>query len=146
MKVLLLKAVKNLGRAGDVKDVNDGYARNFLFVRKLAEGVSKHALEQLEAQKRKKDRLKKETIKDKSKVALKINNKNFSLAVKGDAKGTLYAGLDGQAIAKFLTDNGYSINSNEIILKEPIKKVGDYKIDLDLAGKSAIIKLSVIRN
>lgn len=146
MKVLLLKTVKGLGRAGEIKEVNDGYARNFLFVRKLAEGAGSYTILQLEAQKRKKERLKKEAIKDKGKLALKINNKNFSISVKSDLKGTLYAGLDSETIAEFLTAYGYEINPKEIILQEHIKKIGIYKIELELAGKKTVIKLSVVRN
>ena len=144
MKVILLKEVKKLGHKGEVKEVNDGYARNFLIPAGLAEILTKHTLGMQKAQQGKKERLKKKAGEDKLKLARKLNRKKIAIMTKADDSGTLYAGLDKKAIAKKLNKQKFEVEASEIKLKEAIKKTGEYKIELNLAGEKASIKLEVI--
>jgi len=143
MKVLLIKEVQGLGHQGDIKDVSTGYAMNFLLPQKLAEVIDRHANLMLEAQKRKKERVKKEARKDKTKMGTKLNGKNFTILVRADDKGTLYAGLDKKSIVDFFTGKGFNVIETEIILEEPIKKIGDYNIKLKLGDKESTVILTV---
>ncbi len=143
MKVVLLKEVKNLGHVGDVKEVNSGYARNFLIPRGLADMVTKHSMGVLESQKNKRERIKKVQFKSKKLLAKKIDRKKFKIEAKADEKGSLYAKLDSKAIVRELEKQGYDIELNEVIIKENIKKIGDYTVDLKLGGEKAKIKLEV---
>jgi large subunit ribosomal protein L9 len=143
MKVVLLKTVKNIGHTGEVKEVSDGYARNFLFPQGLAQMVNKHGVRMIEAQKQKRLRLKKEAIRDRSKMAKKINGQSFAYETKCDEKGTLYAGLDKKEIADYLVNTGYKILPEDIILSGPIKKSGKYELELKIENNIARIKLEV---
>ena len=143
MKIILLKPVKNLGQAGEIKEVSDGYARNFLIPQGLADMVTKHSFSVMEAQKRKRERLKKQVEAAKARLARKINGQEFIIKAKADKKGTLYAKLDAKVIAHQLSEQGTEVEAAEIDLSKPIKKTGEHKLNLRLAGKSAAIKLKV---
>jgi len=143
MKIILLKTVPKLGPAGEIKEVSEGYARNFLIPQGLADIASKHGMGVLEAQKNKKERLKKLNVKKKEKEAEKISNKKFTIKVKTDDKGTLYSKLGAELISQELKKQGYKISAKEVIVEKPIKKIGKYEIKLILHNKNIYIKLEV---
>ncbi len=143
MKIILLKEVKGLGHAGDIKEVSEGYARNFLLPKGLADMATRHSLGVHEAQKRKRERLKNERSTKKAKLAKKIEGKEFVITAKVDAKGTLYAGADARAVAEELKKRGFDVEPDEVMLKTAIKKTGKHDIELSLAGKKAKISVEV---
>ena len=143
MKLVLLKEVKNLGHAGDIKDVNEGFGLNYLLPQKLAAFVTKYTAGMLAAQKMKKERIRKKLEKEKHKLARKINGQNYAIRVKTDEKGTLYAGLDQLALAKELAGFDIAVTADDIIMDNPIKKTGVYDINLRLAGEDVKIKLKI---
>ncbi len=143
MKVILLKVVRGLGKAGEIKEVKVGYARNFLISQGLADPVTRHGLGVLEAQKKKKARIEKLEVKSKKLEAQKINGKNFVIQAKADEKGTLYSGLKAKDIAAELEKQGYRIGPGEIKLEKDIKKAGEYEIELNPGDEKATIKLEV---
>ncbi|MFH1427857.1 MAG: 50S ribosomal protein L9 [Patescibacteria group bacterium] len=143
MKVILLKNISNLGRAGEIKEIKTGYARNFLLAKGLADMVSKHSINVLHAQKKKLARLEIKEEKNKKNLAKKVNNQVFIIEAKADDKGNLYAKLSQKAIVDVLNKAGYQVLNKEIILKENIKKIGEYEVELKLAGEKAKIKLIV---
>jgi len=145
MKVILLKEVRGLGHAGEVKETKEGYARNYLIPNGLASIVNKHSIGVAEAQKNKRERLKRLEVKVKKSEAKKIDGKSFEIKVKADEKGTLYAKLDSKNISEELKKQGHNIEPNEIKLAESIKKIGQFEVELNLAGEGAKIKLEVVK-
>jgi len=143
MKIILLKTVPGLGQAGKIKEVSDGYARNFLIPQGLADMATKHSLGVVEAQKRKKVRLIKQDVKKKENEADKIGNKKFAIKVKANDKGSLYSKLDAGLISKELQKQGYKVSAGEVIMEKPIKKLGEHKIKLKLARKKVFIKIEI---
>lgn len=143
MKVILLKEVRGFGHAGDIKEAKDGYARNFLIPQGLASAVSKHSMGMAEAQKKKKEKIKKLEVRSKKAEAKKIDGKSFEIRVKSDEKGTLYAKLDAKGIAGEIKKQGFNIEPSEVNLAEPIKKTGEFEVDLSLGGERARIRLLV---
>lgn len=143
MNVVLLKEVRELGHAGDVKDVSDGYGRNFLIPRGLAAILTAENLKAVAVEKFKKEKAVKNLKKVKDKLAKKIFGKKFEIAAKADETGTLYAKIDAKAISAELNKQGYKIKPNEIKFSEPIKKIGEYEVDLELGGGSGKIKVEV---
>ncbi len=127
MLVLLIENVKNLGKKNEIKNVSDGYANNFLFVKKLAikatpELVQKaKAAEALEKERQKKEA---ENIKEQAK---KINDKRFIVKVKAGEEGQLFEAVSAIKIAEKINQNGFSVDAKQIIINEPIKKVGEHK-------------------
>jgi len=143
MKVVLLKEVRGLGKAGEVKEVKEGYARNFLIPKALADVVNRHGLMVIDAQKKKKIRIGVEEKKNKIKLARKVDGRIFEISAKTDGKGTLYAGLDRKAIVKELQKQKINIAENELKLASPIKKVGEHKVKLKISEMKAEITLNV---
>lgn len=132
MKVLLLKDVQSLGSAGDIRDVADGYARNFLIPGGYVKVATEAALEEAEALKAKKARQAEEELKVAEELARKLQGVSVLIAAKADKSGKLYAAIKPEEISKALKEKGLEISENKIIIKDPIKEVGECEIIVNL--------------
>ncbi len=130
MKVILLKDVKNCGKKGDVKNVSDGYARNHLLLKGLAQLATYSALDELEDQMREKELEASKDLEEVQRIAEEIDNLNVVISAKVDENGTLYGSIDEASIQKAIADLGFSIPKPAIEIKEPFKEVGDYPLKL----------------
>jgi len=133
MKVILNKNVERVGYAGEVKEVADGFARNYLFPRKLAVKATPGALKDLE--------LRKESIEKKHRQAAdkygalleKISAEPLVITHKVGEEGKLHGAVTSQALAEALSERaGEEIPKTAVLLDEPIKAVGNYKVKLKL--------------
>lgn len=133
MRVLLTKDVENIGRAGDVKEVADGYGRNFLLPRKLAIAAGKGA--EAEAKRLRDATVKRET-KDRNEaqaVADEIDNKTVVVRLKVGAEDKAFGSITNQDIAAALkAQHRVEIDRHKIDLKEPIKTLGEHQVPLKL--------------
>jgi large subunit ribosomal protein L9 len=133
VRVLLTKDVDNLGRAGDVKEVADGYGRNFLLRRKLAVAAGRGA--EAEAKRLREAAVKRET-KDRSAaqaVADEIDNKTVVVRLKVGAEDKAFGSITNQDIAAALkAQHRVEIDRHKIDLKEPIKALGEHQVSLKL--------------
>jgi large subunit ribosomal protein L9 len=133
VRVLLTKDVDNLGRAGDVKEVADGYGRNFLLRRKLAVAAGRGA--EAEAKRLREAAVKRET-KDRSAaqaVADEIDNKTVVVRLKVGADDKAFGSITNQDIAAALkAQHRVEIDRHKIDLKEPIKALGEHQVSLKL--------------
>ena len=133
MRVLLTKDVENLGRAGDVKEVADGYGRNFLLRRKLAVAAGKGA--ESEAKRLREAVVKRET-KDRNEaqtVADEIDNKTVVVRLKVGAEEKAFGSITNQDIATALkAQHRVDIDRHKIDLKDPIKTLGEHQVSLKL--------------
>lgn len=144
MKVIFLKDVPRVGNRYEVKEVNDGYAINFLFPKGLAEAASPSALFTLERQK-KEIQIEKE-IKEVLliKNLKEIENIVLVLKVKADEKGHLFSGIHKKEIADALqSEHKAAINQEFIALEKPIKEIGEFEIPVQAKGKKSSFKLIV---
>ncbi|HEV2475072.1 MAG TPA: 50S ribosomal protein L9 [Candidatus Dormibacteraeota bacterium] len=133
MRVLLTKDVENIGRAGDVKEVADGYGRNFLLPRKLAVAAGKGA--EVEAKRLRDAAVRRET-KERSEaqaVADDIDNKTVVVRLKVGAEEKAFGSITNQDIAAALkAQHRVEIDRHKIDLKEPIKTLGEHQVALKL--------------
>ena len=133
MRVLLTKDVENIGRAGDVKEVADGYGRNFLLPRKLAVAAGRGA--EVEAKRLRDVAVKRET-KERSEaqaVADEIDNKTVVVRLKVGAEEKAFGSITNQDIAAALkAQHRVEIDRHKIDLKEPIKTLGEHQVALKL--------------
>jgi len=151
MKVIFLKDVKNVGKKFDVKNVSDGYARNFLFSQGLAKIATEEAIKNLEAQKA---AALKEEEKNKSgliALAKNLESREFEFKVKTGEKGEVFGSVNKEDIktriyADMKTDiHGYSKDNFELELERPIKKLGERRVEINLGkGIKANLKINVI--
>ena len=143
MKVILLSDVPKLGTRGTVADVADGYARNFLFPRKLADEATKGALARLEEQNRARARREAEDIANAEETARLIEGANLRVAVKAGGNGRLFGTVTNAQIAEAIqTQHNVTIDRHKIEIKDGIKAVGTYPVSVRL-GKSIVAETSV---
>ncbi|PKA16982.1 50S ribosomal protein L9 [Leptospira haakeii] len=133
MRVILQKDVSNLGDAGDVKEVADGFARNFLFPQRLAvrasEGKTKMALHQKKLADLKKDKRK----KDMESVSSGLNGKEFEISVKTGGGDKLFGAVTPADVAALLKTAGFEVDKRKIEFPEPIRNLGSFKLKVRLA-------------
>lgn len=144
MKVLLVKDVAKLGRSGDIKEVPDGYARNFLLAKKLALPATNETVRKAEKEKSESaQRVKKEQEKN-LELKNKLENKTFT--IKGKASNNkLFASVRESEITAVINDKlGSEIEADQIIIEQPVKNLGLNEVKLKLAGQIiAKIKINV---
>ena len=146
MKVILIKDVPKLGKKGDVVEVSDGHARNYLIPRKLAveatEGNLKHLMDEKKQHQEKEERLRKKS----EELLKKLKKRTWEIRVKAGEKGKLFGSLTSGNIAEKLSEmSGLDIDKKWIKLKKPIKETGEYDVDLKLpAGVKGKIKIRVL--
>lgn len=125
MKVVLLERVPKLGERWDVRDVADGYARNFLIPKKLVVSATKQtiaAAEQESAAMRKKAE---RELRETQQLATQLDGFELEVAEKVSEGGTLYASVGEQRVAQLLRERGFQIKKTQIVM-EPIKTPGEY--------------------
>ncbi|MBU2037237.1 50S ribosomal protein L9 [Patescibacteria group bacterium] len=145
MKVILSQDVPKVGKINEVKEVADGYARNFLLANGLAKPATEAALAQLEILKADLARKAEADLKAQEEIATQIDGQEFEIIVKADAKGKLYGSLTPLKITKFLQEKGFEITKNNLKMAESIKTTGEHEIVLEMEhGLEAKIKLIVI--
>lgn len=144
MKVLLLKDIPKIGKKGDVKEVNQGHAMNFLLPRKLAKAVNDSQVSQLKVQKekQKEEELLQKDIAIKSVASLK--GKTIVLKERSNDKGHLFSQIHKDEIQKAINNQlGVSVSLESILLDHPIKEIGESNIKLKIYDVSVEIILKV---
>ncbi len=131
MKVILIQDVENLGKKYEVKNVKDGYAKNYLFPNKLAEPATKKAMEWLEAQSENIKRQQEEDFKKTQGIISKVDGLELVFPMKIGDKGQLFESVSSQKIAdKLKKETGIDISKNQIQLKESIKEIGEFNLKI----------------
>lgn len=133
MKVILKKDVPNLGRAGEVKEVANGYARNYLIPQGLAVPATPQALRQLEAEKAAAARQAAREAAEARALAERLSQLELTLPVRVGEQGRLYGAVTAQDIAAAISQAvGRAIDRRQIELEEPIRQVGIYEVPVRL--------------
>lgn len=144
MKVILLQDVKGQGKKGDVVDVNEGYARNFLVKKGYAEIATAAKLNDLSMKKSAADFHRAEELKATRELARNISGKSFTVKIRAGVNGKVFGSVTSADIAAALAAEGYEVDKKKIILAQPIKITGSYTVELKLAeGVATKITVSV---
>ena len=145
VKIILLKDVENLGKKNEVKNVANGYARNFLFPKKLAKIATKQVVTELEKQKELEEKEAEEALKATQEIVKKIDGLEIEMLVKVDNEGKLYGSINKVEISSIFKEKGLDINKNQIKIPQPIKEIGEYPVTIIFDHNlEAEIKLIVI--
>lgn len=146
MKVLLLKDVKSLGKAGEVKEVKDGYGHNFLIKNNLAKHATKDVLRQYEAGKKREAAELQSEIEGLNTLKSKIENVTLHIKRKLGANGSLFGAVTKDEIASALQEeHTLEIDKKSIEIDNPIKATGNYNISIKLGhGIHAILNTDII--
>lgn len=131
MKVILLQKVPGIGDIDDVKDVADGYARNFLFPRHLAVQASVNAIAQVGAHKKKVAKEAEQDLHEQQSLADRLDGLTIDVKEKVSDKGLLYAAVGPQRVVDELKKRGFVVNRSQIVMK-PIKAEGEFSATVRL--------------
>ncbi|MDP2788466.1 MAG: 50S ribosomal protein L9 [bacterium] len=144
MKIIFLHDVPRVGKKYEVKEVNDGYAMNFLIPRKLAETATSKALLNLEMQK-KEIAIEREVQEELlNKNLEEIKGKTITLREKADERGHLFAQIHKKEVVEAMkTQHRADIGEEFIVLEKPIKAVGEFEVLIEIKGKKSSFKLIV---
>ena len=130
MRVILLQDVENLGKKYDIKEVKDGYARNFLIPKGLAKPATEEALKWLETQKEAEAKKAEEELKMVQERATAIDGQEVIIPVKIGEDGQLFESITSQKISEKLKELGFEIRKTQIDLLEPIKELGEFPVKI----------------
>jgi large subunit ribosomal protein L9 len=145
MKVILKRDVKGLGHEGDVKDVKDGYARNFLFPSGAAAIADAGALKNWERHRAEREEREQEVRAEGEATARRLRELSLEIAVKSGEKNRLFGSVTTQQIAELIAGQGIEIDRHAIHLREPIKTLGEFRVDVRVAaGIDAQMVLRVV--
>src|SRR6202789_1595310 len=132
MKVLLKQDVAKIGKKGQILDVKEGYARNFLIPGGLAVEASGGAMKQIEEEKRASDRHKAKEKEEAQDLAKKIEAVSILLKHKAGEEGRLFGSITSAEVAEALNQKRFAIDKKKIHLDEPIRLVGDYTVKIKI--------------
>lgn len=143
MKVILQKDVKDLGKAGDIVNVSQGFARNYLFPRRMALVATEGKMAEWEHLKRVAEQKKRKAQQERQKVIEKINGMTVSFKVQAGENEKIFGSITNHDISEELENQGVSIDKRDIHLEEPIKMLGQHKATVKL-GDGLVAELSVL--
>ena len=132
MKILLLQDVKGTGRKGDIVEVNDGYAKNFLIKKNLAKKADSVVLREKASQVASQERTKQLEREAAVKKAENLKGKTFVIKAKVGDNGKLFGAITAKEIAEAVTNAGIEVDKKQIIMDTNIKNLGNYPIEAKL--------------
>ena len=136
MKVILLEDVKSLGKKGEVVNVNDGYARNFVLPKKLGVEATGKNMNDLKLQKANEEKVAKEHLEAAQAFAKEMENDHVVVSIKAGEGGRTFSSVSSKEIATAYKEQcGKEIDKKKIILPEPIKSFGVYEVAVKLHPK-----------
>jgi large subunit ribosomal protein L9 len=146
MKIILLDDVPKLGRRGEVRDVSDGYARNYLLPHKLALNATPGNLRNIETIKAAQEGRAVRMRSEAETQAQLIEGLTYAQSRSASDEGRLFGSVGKADIAGFLAQNGLTVERRRIMLDEPIKSIGEYTVPVRLHGDvTAALKVTVAR-
>ena len=146
MRVILTQDIKGVGKKDEIINANDGYARNFLFPKNMALEATKDNLLKLQAKKDSQTHKKNLEIEEFKKQAEIINKLTLEIKVKAGANGKIFGGVTPKEISEELNkQHKIQIDKKKIVLKETIKNVGRFTVDIKFGdGVNAKLTLNII--
>lgn len=144
MKIILKQDHDILGAAGEIKEVKDGYARNYLIPRGIALAVTPSNLRTFEEIKKQKSRKIQKEIEEAKKLSYDLSNTTLNVFVKTSEDDKIYGSVTAQMIYNMLKEKGYeNIERKKILLHEHIKTLGEHLVDIKL-HTDVVAKLKVV--
>tara|TARA_B100000965_G_C19064060_1_gene529165 strand:- start:36 stop:479 length:444 start_codon:yes stop_codon:yes gene_type:complete len=130
MKVILTTNIKKLGKIGDLVDVKDGYARNFLFPKSMALRENKKNLEYYEKIKEEIQLKEDKKLQEANETIAKVKKLKIEFSKEADEKDQLYGSISKKEIINFLKDKDIYIHSDDIIMQNSIRTLGDHEVQI----------------
>ncbi|MBQ7724218.1 MAG: 50S ribosomal protein L9 [Lachnospiraceae bacterium] len=133
MKVILLQDVKSQGKKGDVINVSDGYARNFLLTKGLGVEATQQNLNDIKLKKANEEKIAAEELAAAKKLSDELKEVEVTVRIKAGADGKTFGSVSSKEIAEAVKQQkGLELDKKKIVVKDPIKALGNYKIPVKL--------------
>jgi large subunit ribosomal protein L9 len=133
MKVILLEDVKGRGKKGDVVNISDGYARNFLIPKGLAEEANAKNLNRLKQQKQLESQRSQQELANAKKMAEQLSNLTLTVKAKSGENGKLFGSVTSKEIAEELKkQHNITLDKRKILLPDPIKSLGRFELEVKI--------------
>ena len=132
MKVILQVDVPHLGKAGEIKEVAKGYARNYLFPKDLVLSANEKNLRIFEEKKRLAEKKELEKLKQAEELAQNLGKLSLTIMVKSGEEGKIFGAVTNADIAEALSKEEINIDKKNILLAEPIRHIGAYIVEVNL--------------
>lgn len=133
MKVILLQDVKSLGKKGEIVNVNDGYARNFILPKKLGIEANSKNMNDLKLQKSNQEKIAKEHLEAAKSLAAELEKGKVTLAIKVGGAGKTFGSVSSKEIAAAVKEQmGLDVDKKKIQLKEVLKTLGEHQVPVKL--------------
>jgi large subunit ribosomal protein L9 len=146
MKVILRKNYDQLGKIGDLVEVKDGFARNFLLPRQIAYIATKGNIRTLEEEKQQVAKKEVKELEAAKVLAGELENVSITIPVKVGEEDKIFGSVTSQMICDALKEKNYNIDKRKIDLEEPIKALGIYSVNVKLhLDVNAVVKTWVVR-
>lgn len=144
MKVILMQDVRGQGKKGQLVQVSDGYARNYLFPRKMAIEATADNVNTMRMNDKAKQEREQRQREEATALSAKLREMTLVLYAKGGGAGRLFGSVTSQEVSEALKEQGYDVDKRKIVIDEPIKTVGIYTIKCKLGYEiNAPLKLDV---
>jgi large subunit ribosomal protein L9 len=145
MKIFLKEDIKSLGRMGEIVDVNDGYARNYLFPKKMAVEAHTKNIKEFEHQKKVIQEKAAKIREASNSVAEKLSALTLTIKAKAGEEEKLFGSVTNMDIANALKAEGFEIDKKKITMGEPIKRLGLHSVEVKIHPEvSATLKVHVV--
>jgi len=146
MKIILMEDVTTLGRRGDVREVANGYARNFLLPKKLAVPATAANLQNLDHLKRQRERTENRAHQEARDAAGRIAALTLTVTTRASEDGRLFGSVSAQDVVEYLQRHEVPVEKRRVLLEEPIKALGEYRVPVKLHPEvTAELQVHVVR-
>jgi len=146
MEVILNQDIDRIGKTGQIVKVKDGFARNFLIPNGMAVPVTSANLKKIEEGKQQKTLQLEKAKREAEELKAKLARLSLTMPVLTHEEDKLYASITAQDLAKALSEEGFNIDKNSIVLEEPIKALGIYEVSVNLHPEiSAKVKVWIVK-
>lgn len=142
MKVILKADVKGSGKKGDIVEVSDGYAKNFLLKRGLAEIATSSGVNAIEQRRTAEAFHRAENEKAQRELAERMNGTVVTVYIRSGKNGKVFGSVTTEKIAEALAGLGFTVDKKRISSKEPLKNVGSYQVEVRLM-ENVVAKITV---
>ncbi|MFQ6104674.1 MAG: 50S ribosomal protein L9 [Candidatus Glassbacteria bacterium] len=146
MKVILRQDVTKLGKEGDIVEVKDGHARNFLLPKGYAYPVTPGNMKKLEEEKKLRSLRAKKELRSAEDLARRLSGASITFVMKAGEEDRLYGSVSAADISAKLSEQGFEIDKKQVMLEEPIKVLGVYTVEVRLHSEVfAKVKVWVVK-
>ena len=145
MKVLLLQDVKAHGKKGEIVEVNDGYARNFLIKKGLAKEATASVINETNQKNAQEAKIKARELADAQQMAQALDAQTIEVSIKTGDNGKLFGSVTSKEISDALKAKGFDVDKKKVVIKDTIKLIGIYGVELKLyPGVSCSLTVKVV--